>query len=400
MKNRRIKLVLIIGFIYLFLLVGVNVVKELNNTKKFSPSSNTTITNETSLNTKEIDTKTDDVIPDEGEVFEEENPGEINPENHEQPTEGTTEGTTPGTTKGTTKGTTTTKKTTTTTKASIPSKISCSNRQIVSLSREEVLAKIGHPYTSNTCIKWSGFRKGSKDTFDGTIPTEWLGDPVYVSMATPAESLSEYMIGANRDNAHDLGIQGEKLLKMQVPIGAIYLTKDGSLPDSYTLNYGKIKLFCYSKSKKNWITINSEPHPKMVMQYQLPWTAHLPTTDFTNKFVDHGSYVSIDYKTGDIDSTHIMHYWGTLTSYDKNDCAYYASAYEVWTSTPAVVGNLTATSGIDTKDKSGASGYQLYSSYGMKVTTSKKVLWGHTIPMSEYDYYRDGVQLQNLFNAS
>jgi hypothetical protein len=95
-----------------------------------------------------------------------------------------------------------------------------------------------------------------------------------------------------------------------------------------------------------------------------------------------------------------MHFWGKLADYDKSDIIYFASAYEVWTSTPAAVGGLTATSGIDTKDNANGSTTQLYSSYGMKVTTSRKVLWGHTIPMSEYDYYRDSVQLQNLFHLN
>ena len=396
MNKKQITCIIILVFIFISLLGGVFFINNLN--PKFSPK---TDDNNISSSTKDYFKKTTvrTTINENGEVVT------LPPETTEAPTEGTTqngETTTEGQTSGNTttskKSTTTTKKTTTT--QAIPSKISCSNRQIVSLSREEVLAKIGHPYNSNTCIKWNGFIKGSKDTFDGSIPTEWLADPIYLSMAMPAEVKSEYMIGANRDNAHDMGITNDRLRKMQVAIGAIYLTKDATLPDTFTINYGKIKLFGYSKSKNKWVVIDSQPHPKMVMQYQLPWTAHLPTTDFTSKFIDHGSYVSINYTKGDIDNTHIMHLWGQITSYDKSDYLYYASAYEVWTSTPAAVGGLTATSGIDTKEKSGGDALQLYSSYGMKVTTSKKVLWGHTIPMNEYDYYRDSVQLQNLFNSN
>ncbi len=397
MLNKKTRIVIIIGVIYLTLLVSVSAVKELKNKPLASNGTTATINETEGLTTispkseedTPIEIPTELVDPTDPTAPIEEVPGE-------EPTTGDT--TTSGTTTSK-KTTSTTKKTTTTTKA-IPSKIDCGSRQIIKMSREEILSKIGHPYNSNTCLKWNGFIKGSKDTFDGSIPTEWLGDPVYVSMATPAEVRSEYMIGANRDNAHDTGISQDKLRLKQVAIGAIYLTKGGSLPNTFTINYGKIKLFGYSKSKGKWVIIDSQPHPKMVMQYQLPWTAHLPTTDFTSKFVDHGSYVSITYNKEEIDDTHIMHFWGQLTDYDKSDYLYYASAFEVWTSTSGAVGSLTATSGIDTKDKAGGDALQLFSSYGMKVTTSKRVLWGHTIPMSEYDYYRDGVQLQKLFSQN
>lgn len=392
MHNKRIKIVIIVGVIYLVLLLSVDVIKVLNNKPSLSNNKTTGVTN--------------------GETFT-----SLSPRSDEETTEvtesttettGTSETTTNGVpheegTTGSTKQQNTTNNTmrgTTTTTKAIPSKISCSNREKISLSREEVLSKIGHAYNSNSCLKWTGFIKGSKDTYDGTIPTEWLNDPIYLSMAQPGESRSEYMISVNRDNAHVMGVTEDKLRNVQVAIGAVYKTKDGSLPSTYTINYGKIKLFGYSKSKKKWVILDSQPHPMNVVQYQLPWTAHLPTTDYTNKYVDHGSYVSITYSNNDIDDTHLMHFWGKTVYYDKSDYLYYASAYEVWTSTPAAVGGLTATSGIDTKEKPGAEALQLYSSYGMKVTTSRKVLWGHTIPMSEYDYYRDSVQLQNLFNLN
>jgi len=391
MHNKRIKITIIVGIIYLVLLLSIDVIKVLND----KPISKNNVITTMEVNTEDlpVSPKTEE---ETSEVTESTTStttiGELPQE------EGTTLGTTKqNTTNNTTRKTTTT---TTTTKA-IPSKISCSNREIMSLSREEILSKIGHAYNSNTCLKWNSFKKGSKDTFDGSIPTEWLGDPVFVSMATPGESLSNYMISAWRDNAHDMGITQDKLKAKTVAIGAVYRTKDSSLPDEFTINYGKIKLFGYSKSKKKWIILDSQKHPVNVMQYQLPWTANLPTTDYTKKFVDHGSYVSIDYNSSEeIDETHIMHFWGKLADYDRNDIIYFASAYEVWTSTPAAVGGLTATSGIDTKENANGATTQLYSSYGMKVTTSRKVLWGHTIPMSEYDYYRDGVELQNLFNLN
>jgi hypothetical protein len=36
MKNKKVKVILIIGFIYIFLLVGISVIKELGDNKKFS----------------------------------------------------------------------------------------------------------------------------------------------------------------------------------------------------------------------------------------------------------------------------------------------------------------------------------------------------------------------------
>lgn len=389
MHNKKIKITIIVGIIYLVLLLSVDVIKVLNNKplRINNETTNESIREELSSVSPKVDEETTEVTES---TTEEATVGELPQE----------EGTTLGTTKQQNSTNNTTRKTTTTTKA-IPSKISCSNREIISLSREEMLANIGHPYNSNTCLKWNSFRKGSKDTFDGTIPTEWLSDSIFVSMATPAESLSNYMISAWRDNAHDLGITKDNFKLKMIAIGALYRTKDIILPDTFTINYGKIKLFGYSKSKKKWVVLDSNQHPVNVMQYQLPWTANLPVTDYTKKFVDHGDYVSIDYSSSEeIDETRIMHFWGKLADYDKSDIIYFASAYEVWTSTPAAVGGLTATSGIDTKDNATGVTTQLYSSYGMKVTTKRKVLWGHTIPMSEYDYYRDGVELQKLFNSN
>jgi hypothetical protein len=36
MKNKKVKVILIIGFIYIFLLVGISVIKELGDNKKLS----------------------------------------------------------------------------------------------------------------------------------------------------------------------------------------------------------------------------------------------------------------------------------------------------------------------------------------------------------------------------
>lgn len=121
MHNKRIKIVIIVGVIYLVLLLSVDVIKVLNNKPSLSNNKTTGVTN--------------------GETFT-----SLSPRSDEETTEvtesttettGTSETTTNGVpheegTTGSTKQQNTTNNTmrgTTTTTKAIPSKISCSNRE-------------------------------------------------------------------------------------------------------------------------------------------------------------------------------------------------------------------------------------------------------------------------------
>ncbi|SEL48018.1 Fibronectin type III domain-containing protein [Butyrivibrio sp. ob235] len=252
---------------------------------------------------------------------------------------------------------------------------------IYNLSREEIITAQTDKYNSNDLIRWDSYYQSEKDVHDGNIPVSLLDDPVYCSMNLPSESRSDFMIKARRDNGHIIGDtknpKSQKLLSM----GAIYLSTDKKLPQNFSVYLGKIKLFAYSKSKQNWITIDSQPYPCSVFLYELPWENHKAYKP--EKVTKTNSYIKIDLTDKDMDSR-VIHFWGKSVPLDKNDYLYFACAYEFWVSSSAS-GLFTATSGIDIKDATGANTIeQLYSSRGLTCVTTKKTQWGQTIPNSEY----------------
>ena len=79
------------------------------------------------------------------------------------------------------------------------------NPVTVTLDRQKILNAKKSDYSKNTVLKWDKFRVGSKDTYDGSIPINYLDDPVYTSMLLPSESRSDSMINGWLDNGHITG---------------------------------------------------------------------------------------------------------------------------------------------------------------------------------------------------
>lgn len=210
-------------------------------------------------------------------------------------------------------------------------------------------------------------------------------DPVYDSMTLRSESMSDYMIKANRYYGHILSDTSSPESKRVLSMGAVYLTSGETLPEKFTVYLGKIKLFAYSLSKRKWIVIDSQPYPSGIRVYTLPWKNSKSKKCNSITYTD--SYAKVDL-TADEMKNCVLHFWGKTASIDKSDYLFYACGFEFWTD-EAAAGKFTATSGIDTKNASGSQTVtQLYSSRGLTTQTYKRIQWGHTVPNDVYSKYK------------
>ncbi|SEK64230.1 hypothetical protein SAMN04487770_102154 [Butyrivibrio sp. ob235] len=210
-------------------------------------------------------------------------------------------------------------------------------------------------------------------------------DPVYDSMTLRSESMSDFMIKANRYYGHILSDTSSPESKRVLSMGAVYLTSGETLPEKFTVYLGKIKLFAYSLSKRKWIVIDSQPYPSGIRVYTLPWKNSKSKKCNSITYTD--SYAKVDL-TADEMKNCVLHFWGKTASIDKSDYLFYACGFEFWTD-EAAAGKFTATSGIDTKNASGSQTVtQLYSSRGLTTQTYKRIQWGHTVPNDVYSKYK------------
>ena len=253
----------------------------------------------------------------------------------------------------------------------------------IQLSSSEILSASDSNYNINDTLIWSGYTHHSKkDTYDGIVPVEKLDDPVYLSMALPSESQSDYMKSIDRNNGHIIGDTSSPETVQVLGIGALYQTSDTTLPDTFSVYLGKMKTYAYSLSQQQWILINSVPHPSGAYIYTLPWTTTKATR--CNNVESTNDYLKINLSSSEF-SGNVLHFWSSCVPINKNDYLYYACAYDFWVD-EQVQGKITATNGIDCKDAKGQKTIiQLYSSRGMAGETYPKTLWGHNVPISEYD---------------
>ena len=250
------------------------------------------------------------------------------------------------------------------------------------ISREDILSAKPENYSDNTNLIWNQFRIGQRDFNDGTIPVTKLNDPVYCSMNLPSESRSDEMIKAWRDNGHITGDTNSPSMGRLLNFGAVEDTSGVTLPDTFSVYLGKMKMFAYSQSQQKWITLDSQPYPQGVYIYTLPWSTTKAIKCQNVTYFD--DYIKVDLTKKELQGN-CLHFWGKTVPLNNSDYLYYAASYEVWVS-DNVVGALTASGGIDTKDSAGVSTLsQLYSTRGYSCTTYPKSIWGNTIPNSEYD---------------
>lgn len=252
---------------------------------------------------------------------------------------------------------------------------------ITSLNREDLLSAISNNYSPDTILRWDSHRGSMDSAHNGCIPISLLNDPVYCSMNLPSESRSDYMISAWRDTGHIIGDTSSNNTKQVLAIGSMYPTSGASLPDNFSIYFGKMKLFAYSKSKQCWITLDSNPYPRGIYIYTLPWetSSYHKCTNVSYS----SDYLRIELTADELNGN-VLHFWCKCVPIDKEDYLYYASAYTFWTDS-SVAGKITAVGGIDAKDAAGQKTIiQLYSSRGLSASTSPKTLWGNTVPNSEY----------------
>lgn len=266
--------------------------------------------------------------------------------------------------------------------------------QLYVLDRNAILSASKANFNEGDSVKWDSFRAQGRDVCDGVIPVSLLDDPVYTSMNLPSESRSDYLIKANRDNGHILGDTSSPDAQKIVSIGSIYQTSGTTLPDEITICIGKIKLFGYSTSTNQWVTISSDSAPADAMIYRIPWSSGVIKCDNKQIYDDH---MEVTVSGADL-AGNTLHFWGTKVPFDKTQYAYYACAYTYWVKGDENSNLLTSVIAMDIKASTGTNTIaQLISSRGMSVQPYQKTIWGTTIPNSVYDP-NWGYELQNLFN--
>ena len=213
----------------------------------------------------------------------------------------------------------------------------------VKIDRYAALAAKEKDYDAGSVIRWAYYSQTSRDVHDGYIPVNKLDDPVYCSMNLPSESMSDYTKSAHRDNGHILGDTTSPLAAKGVSIGALYVTSGETLPETFSVHFGRIMFFAYSKERQNWITLDSQPHPQAVYVYTLPWTSTKTTVmPFT---VNSDGSITVEL-TAELMNSACAHFWGKKVNIDRDDYLYYACAYEFWVD-KSVEDKLTATIAID-----------------------------------------------------
>ena len=251
----------------------------------------------------------------------------------------------------------------------------------IELTREQILQNSALNLPPGSVVRWNEYKQWKGDVHDGNIPLELINDPVYTSMNLPSESRSALMVELGRDNAHILGTTDNINTKRVLGIGSVYPTSGATLPENFSIYLGKISIFAYSKSQGKWITLNSTNYPKGAYIYTLPWANSKRINPKNVTYYD--DYIKIDLTKSDFEGN-VVHFWGGGAEINKSDYLYYACAYDFWCS-PNVAGLLTAVNGIDAKDSTGTKTInQLHGSRGMSVQSTKKTIWGNTIPNSEY----------------
>lgn len=218
------------------------------------------------------------------------------------------------------------------------------------------------------------------EVYANTKSTE---DAVYDSMTMPSESRSDYMISANRDYGQIIGDTSSSKIKKVVSIGALYPTNGKAIPKNFSVYLGNIKLFAYSLKRARWIVLDSQPYPKGIYTYTLPWTSSKASECKNVTYTD--GYAKVDLTSDDLNNS-CLHFWGNSVLIDKSDYLFYACAYSFWVD-PSAADTLTATNGIDAKGTSSTTIVQLYSSRGMSAQSYPKIHWGHTVPETEYNNY-------------
>lgn len=219
-------------------------------------------------------------------------------------------------------------------------------------------------------------------------------DPVYDSMTEPSDLMVHGV-----DNWHKYGHvihptppeKAEKILSM----GDIYRAADQTLPAKFTVYIGKIKCFAYSKSKQRWICVDSQPRPKEVYLYHLPWESNERSE--CKKLTFTKDYAKIELTAEEM-AKKVIHFWGRPAKLDKEDYIHFACAYDFWVD-KAAEGKLSARSGVDYKDKTG--GYtinQVFTSRCLGCTTKRRTHWSHSVPKA--DYYKYNTSSLNELYAS
>lgn len=268
------------------------------------------------------------------------------------------------------------------------------DENIIKLNREQILSAKAEDYPEDAVLLWDGLLHSKKDVYDGKIPVSKLNDQVYCSMNLPSESNWEFMHKSWRDNGHFYDdAKGENCVKI-LSIGALYAAEDEQLPENFSVYLSNIKLFAYSKTQKCWLVLDNQQYTRGLRLYDSMWRNN-QSVNIDDRITYEEDYVKVDLTAEDL-SEHVLHFWGYPSYYLKDDFIYYASAFTFWVD-EAAAGKITATNGIDTKDSSGVTATQLFSSRGYAGATYPKVVWGHTIPNEEYDKCKGSV-LNHLYD--
>ncbi|MBP5617617.1 MAG: hypothetical protein J6X61_00520, partial [Clostridia bacterium] len=265
---------------------------------------------------------------------------------------------------------------------------------IVRLSESEV--------TGTGYVKWKDYivtnYMAGPAAFTGVIPVEKLNDPIFTSMALPAEAnYSEANLNEGSSwNSSNNRINGKNMVQPRaehtsiVNMGAIFMAYDENRnplidPDQdVTVCLKNFRLLLHSTAKsRDWFLFQETAVPdkwKVNHFYALPWSSdssrNKAIPDSQLSYSDHtelklkGSDFRNDDPNDDI-VEYTLHVWAVNTRFDTVDASFSATdvdgvvcAYTVWIKEAGAANKFIATVGADLRPGSTPEGYNSYTSGG------------------------------------
>ncbi len=269
------------------------------------------------------------------------------------------------------------------------------------------------PFKGNGAIKWTGYSETDNNDgyhdFDGILYISKMDDPIYKSTCLPNERSSYMQTHSNRIHASIHNAPDNEVSCL--PIGAIYLNDELTLPDDaeLTLCLGRMTCAVKLKGEDEWKIVSdrrSPDAPKSI--YYLPWElqSELGVYKIDNKnikIVNGHCEVKLkgkDLNGGNLDDDRIvgscLHFWGDYYRFeDSSQIEGVLTSLEVWVKEPEYAKYLTASVAADWRNAEKRIS-QVFCSINYAVTTEPRVIIGHNVPSKLYDELMDSEQVQKL----
>ena len=277
---------------------------------------------------------------------------------------------------------------------------------------EETFNRIlSKPCIGTGSVKWKDFRNintSDYDPFDGILPVEKMGDPLYVYMCKPSERKTIM----NRINASNMKPASDEYINA-LSIGAIYPNPDKPLPDDaeFTLCFGRTTMIFYTE-EKGWFIGNERETPAAPNAlYFLPW--ELEQTVGVMKLSEENVSMVDGHLEVKLTGAHlngalakefgavgaVCHIWGSKVYFEEkgSEILGLVSSYEAWIKEPEWAEYVVAAVGVDWRGAD-EKAQQAYSGHNYALTTEPRVIFGHNVGPKSYEEIMDTQKVQELLD--